>query len=255
MHHEIVRSYLDFCNAKLEMEDNILDLSHVNFIYPTLLLPTFRFISNSEYKARLNHNNVGYAKRMLNPSSHINKTYIPYRSLPLSSKRARLVIDKIIKLIEPDSEWEYAFDYLITELIDNIYQHSEFSSAHIFAQKFPKKKYTETCIIDNGITIPGSFSKFGLEYNNDADAIKQAVNGTSTKDEFNHRGWGLNSIVKAFSNNMGQLFIASGDGAILFSQGKTLLYSLEENYSMDGTLVTMRVPSTQMNIDGFCRKR
>ncbi len=252
MYHEIVRSYLHFCEAKSEMKDNFLDLRHIGFIYPTLLLPTLKFIlSNKEYNAKLDSGIVGYAQRMLNPSRRSDKTYIPYRELPPSSDDAGSQITDILKIVDPDKGWYGSFEYLLTELTDNIYQHADFTSAHLFAQKFPQKRFTEACFLDDGISIPGSFSKFGLDFENDADAIKQAVNGVSTKDEFNHRGWGLNSIVKAFSRNGGKLFIASNNGAIFINNGKTLLYKLGDKYSIEGTLVTIRLPSTKININEF----
>jgi len=91
-----------------------------------------------------------------------------------------------------------------------------------------------------------------IHYENDADAIDKAVNGISTKDEFRHRGWGINTIVNIFTKGAnGEIFIASRNGAIYISSNDPLLYKLGDKYRIDGTLISLRIPRGYVNISSY----
>lgn len=107
------------------------------------------------------------------------------------------------------------YTYVIGELMDNIYQHSEFTYASVMAQKYGKKGFIELCFFDNGITIPGSFAKHGKAYPKDghAKAIYDAISGKSTEADVG-RGFGLSTNVDMFRDIGGEVLIVSGNGAV-----------------------------------------
>ncbi|MBM4241710.1 MAG: ATP-binding protein [Euryarchaeota archaeon] len=254
MEPELVNNFSKFCEIRANHNGSeYLDLTHHKFFYPTTLLPTLGFIIENSLKVRVNPNVHGYVSIILNPSKRRKKSYVPFRELTPDDKSARdQILQEILKLTDESYGGIEALDYLVYELTNNIYEHSEFERAFIMAQKYPKKNFIEICFFDNGISIPGNFLRHEIHYENDADAIDKAVNGISTKDEFRHRGWGINTIVNIFTKGAnGEIFIASRNGAIYISSNDPLLYKLGDKYRIDGTLISLRIPRGYVNISSY----
>lgn len=55
-----------------------------------------------------------------------------------------------------------SLSYLISELLDNIYEHSQSPNGYVFSQYLEKEGVINLCIADTGITIAGSFKRAGL---------------------------------------------------------------------------------------------
>jgi len=238
---ELVMSYVNFCSARQNYENDTLDLREHSFLYPTLLLPSLGFMEQNELKAVVHHEVHGYVETIINPSRWTEKSYVPFRKLPLNKSKREKILNEIDTLLKYPIGGRNAFDYALYELTENIYVHSEFKNGYIMAQRYQKKGFGEICFLDDGITIPGNFKKYGLDYEDDCDAIKQAINGISTKDEFNHRGFSLNTIMSSFTKYGGQMFIASGYGALYVNSVNQTMYRLADKYKLDGTLVSLRV--------------
>ena len=104
--------------------------------------------------------------------------------------------------------------------------------------------------MDNGISIPGSFKKSNIPFKNDCDAIIQAVNGMSTKDEgaYIGRGTGLNTVVNIVTQGArGIVLIASGNGVVEITRNRVTPRKIPDDY-IKGTLVSLRMNSNR-NID------
>lgn len=238
---EMVKNYVNFCTARENHDDTNLNLSKHRFLYPTLLLPTLSYVEKNNLKVTVHPNVYGYVKRIINPSNWRNKTYVPFAKLPINKNKRNNILDDIDKALNKPIGGREAFDYIMYELTDNIYLHSNFNNAYIMAQRYDNKRFGEICFLDDGITIPGNFSRYEIDYEEDVDAIKQAINGVSTQDEFNHRGFSLNNIMSSFTKAGNEMFIASRYGAIYINQFKSIEYPLKEKHKMNGTLVSLRV--------------
>jgi len=169
--------------------------------------------------------------------------------LPTESEKAELILENMFSLPEigKDCGGEHAFKYLLSELIDNIYQHSEFGCANVMAQKYPRLKFVEIAVFDNGISIPGRFEKSGI-VSDDCNAIIDAINGLSTKDR--ERGFGLGSCAKIFTQGiMGEILLVSRKGAIYLKKHNVIAYKLEDNNKLKGTLISVRVPISPKIVD------
>lgn len=89
--------------------------------------------------------------------------------------------------------------YFLSELIDNIYEHSGSPDGYLFSQYFEREQCINLCIADQGITIPGSYKRSNLyqqEIDNDpAEALRLANEGRSTKNrpETENRGYGIST--------------------------------------------------------------
>jgi len=118
-----------------------------------------------------------------------------------------------IKIKFPESLHNAIF-YLLGELADNIDQHSNFSHVSIIAHYNKNKKEINICIFDDGITIPGAFEARSIFIKNDSDALKQALEGKSTKKE-EGRGTGLRTSKKLVEEGLrGDFFTISRKGFI-----------------------------------------
>jgi hypothetical protein len=170
-------------------------------------------------------------------------TTIPIRYLPknITDRSKFEIVDEIRDLVQTDIYSE-AFDYLASEAINNIAEHSKFRNAQMFAQKYPQDGFTDVCFMDDGIGIPKSLKNSNYIYENDAEYIFQALNGLSSdinKDRI--RGSGLNSTLRVVSEVFdGELLIASREGLVHKSHRGIMLKKLKDVY-IGGTLVSLRV--------------
>ena len=89
--------------------------------------------------------------------------------------------------------------YFLSELIDNIYEHSGSPNGYLFSQYLELEQCINLCIADSGITIPGNYKRANLyqqEIDNDpAAALRLANEGRSTKNrpETENRGYGIST--------------------------------------------------------------
>jgi hypothetical protein len=139
--------------------------------------------------------------------------------------------------------------YLISELVDNIDQHSSFTSASVMAQYFPNKDFVDIGVVDNGISIPGIFENHNIHFSNDSEAISNAINGVSTKKE-EGRGFGLSSSSRiAVEALNGDCYFISRRGIVhIDSKGFRKLYKLQ-NQVFRGTIVYFRFKAPKNKID------
>ena len=132
-------------------------------------------------------------------------------------------------------------NFIFHELINNIYDHSEFSKGFVMGKSYPNFK--EISFIDNGITIPTSLRKNNHSFENDCRAIIEAINGLSTKNElgFAERGTGLNNTTNIVMNGCGgEILVGSGNGLIFLSKGNVFMKNID-NAFINGTLISLRI--------------
>ncbi|HJH28402.1 MAG TPA: hypothetical protein C5S51_01710 [Methanosarcinaceae archaeon] len=243
----ILNEYINFCNIrKNALATNNLDISACNFIHPTCLLPLILF--------KKEHNDMRYVpppSQVANYMSIIenrhhqqSSSYLPIHRLSFNRSETDDDIDQLCDHHNNGIEYgdESAFRFMITELIDNIYQHSQFNFAAFMAQRYDTKGFVEITIMDDGMSIPCSFEKHGIDYKNDCDAITAAINGKSTKIDGN-RGYGLPDTTNLYVNGCGaEFFLVSRNGALYKNRDDENLYNTEGLYILNGTLITVRIP-------------
>ena len=250
-----------FCDIRQNsnIEGSTLDLSMYDFFYPTTLLPLLGYLNENSLKALVNQNIYGYVSTILpelvtTPNKVKKKKSYALRYLVPENKSLRdSILDEIIELTGTAYGGMNAFDYLLSELTDNIYQHSNFNLAFLMAQKYEKLDFTEVCVFDDGISIPKSFEDHDFNFDEDYEALNMAINGKSTDEEFEGRGWGINTIVKMFTEAVnGEMLMVSRSGATFVSKNREPKnYSLEKDKYMDGTMVSLRVPKKLINAEEY----
>jgi hypothetical protein len=137
------------------------------------------------------------------------------------------------------------FKYIVSEIIDNVFEHSGTNRAWIFAQYYPTKEYFDLCILDIGKGILGSYKDKGFdEIKTNKDAIENAITGNSTKEYNTERGYGLTTTIKMTRNGF--------DGDYVLISGNTLFFNnkiIEIPISWQGTIVGIRLYINQPNFN------
>lgn len=256
MQPQLVENYLKYCNYKKEfLEFNKIDLSDLDFIYPTTFVPLVNLILESSIKnidMPRNNNVTNYILTILKKEIDPSKTYIPLIELPVEEEKRSKILEHIYQLpkhLQFVASDDNAYSYIVNELVDNIYQHSEFTRAMVMAQKY--KNFVELCFFDNGITIAGSFNKKGMKYKDDEShiAIRDALNGLSSKED-EGRGYGLRTCMEIFLKGLdGEVWIISGSGGIYMNKEKRYDYNFSESSRLTGTLISIRVQEIARDID------
>lgn len=255
-----MRCYLQYCEFRNQgrRHDGRIDLTKCEFIHPTTLIPLIADTEKHGWAWLTDPNNAvgGYLDHILGSgrTSEPGKSYISPVRLPKNQSECGKLLSSLYQL-ESESrlfskgEGTDGYRYVISELTDNMYDHSEFENAFVMAQKYGLSGFIELCFFDDGITIPGSYQKQGKSYSpkNHHDAILSAIQGVSTKPGTG-RGYGLSTNVEIFTNIGGEILIVSGRGAIFVDKGGIIPFQLGGEHTMGGTLISIRVMDGRQNL-------
>lgn len=253
----VLRNYLIFCRVRKQyQESGKLELD-ADFVFPTTLLPLAVLVVHCKKPVRATNASVqGYVDWILRTDEPIvGDTYVPFVRLPSDPQSYLEVLRHLEDLSETTQLFSGnrdAYHFLLSELVDNIYEHAQASHAYVMAQRYPKKGLIEASFMDDGMTIPkslelGTDTKYGAD--KAYEAILDALNGKSAKGS-GERGFGLRSSVKIANALGGEVLIVSGRGAVVAHRGgRVLAYSLSTQYELDGTLVGIRLPNSNKKIN------
>ncbi|KZX17293.1 ATP-binding protein [Methanobrevibacter filiformis] len=235
--------------------NDYIDLSSINFLNPTNLLPLLNYGDENEISKYIVHNNVeNYTKKVLGIIDHSHNT-IPYITFSNDKKEIDEITSGFYSLLDSAYGGVNTLNFMIYEIINNMFDHSDFSIGRALAQLFPKNNYTDISFMDNGVSIPGRFEKCGFEFENDCDAIFQAINGKSSDlEKENRRGTGLNSTINLVTNgNKGSILIASRNGLCYIDENTKKYKQLNNNY-IYGTLVSLRIKKVNVDYSKYMGK-
>lgn len=247
------------------METNV-DLSGINFLQPIITLPIAALISEEKisYTKPKSEQCLEYLDYFKFPDGYtqyktLSSKYIPIYKFSALKNDTKMIFDKsgiidnlikiCIKEIGSPHGAVNALSLAIEEIIDNIEQHSEAKYGWINAQFYPTKGYLDICILDRGITLLGNYQKNGISISDDTEALKNALEGLSTKLPESVRGSGLrtftNMIRGAFE---GQMVMISGS-AIAYADKKQEPNVQKLSINWQGTIVAIRIPKSSNPID------
>lgn len=239
----------------LNLYNEIMDLRNYSFLAPPTLLPLLSYMDkNSITDYYPNNNTRDYLERVLG-RKRCTDTTLPLRQLKTFKNYNNIhydvpdeinnylnsLTDEIKMLLPSDLDWQSLFLLLYESLI-NIYKHSGFDKGYILCQKYPNRNITDICLIDDGISIPGSFEKFGFDFIDDSEVIYEAINGKSTdKEKEGIHGRGLNTSARLTSLGFDEeMLIASREGLCIINQNGAKIKEID-SYYVEGTFITIRV--------------
>ena len=260
---ELISSYVEFVGFRNRAQaDGIIDLKNRKWLSSSsVLLLAYLKREYSPTVISDRSNTKGYFDQMTqDPTWWIKETklilskwdsYIPFSQLPKEETDFKVLFAKLSDLIKSHKPngGEQAFKYVLGELTDNIYQHSNFENSYVMCQAYKTKGYVELSFIDDGISIPGNFEKHKIGFEGDWNAISLAVSGWSTKDDY-ERGTGLRSSLRIYCEGAeAEAMIVSRNGIYYKKSQKTQLYRLDDQQKFPGTLISIRIPMRVDNIE------
>ena len=173
------------------------------------------------------------------PITHILRNNSDRKNL---GRKISDLLNKIIKKIPNNIN---GVSYILAELSDNIEDHSEYSCASIMAQYFPGKREVEIIVFDDGMTIPGIFSKNNVSFKNDSEAIEKALSGEiSTPKLYNQekgRGYGLRTCRSLSTEDFkGEVYVFSRNGVIISKHNQEKISEIMKS-PLNGTLLCVKI--------------
>jgi len=202
--------------------------------------------------------------------THEGDTYFPITRADLNNfsdkerdEKLSELINKYTSLLQRNIDKDREFSrrlgknvsaLLLSEMIDNIEQHSSASRAFIFSQYWQQNSSCEICLTDNGKGIYKSLIEAGRDVENDLDAMEKVITEyLSSKDEFgdSNRGTGIKNTIKVLSNHElnGYFCIISNSAGYYIDNERGHFLNLQ-NFSLNGTMVVMgfQKPKTKFDI-------
>lgn len=187
------------------------------------------------------------------------KSYIPIIDFPVTvvdedvkNSVLTTVENIIIRQLHIEKNVSEGLKYFISELVDNITEHSESKRAFVLAQAYPNKGYLDLCISDNGISLLGSYKRSEKynEIDSDVEAMKAANMKISAKNlpDAENRGYGIYTSKNALIEGLGGSFLmVSGNAVYVKSKNGYRLVAFPELVRLNGTIVALRIPYQNPN--------
>lgn len=235
--------------------------SQLTWLYPMLILP----IATYESATGGTHKDFpdavrNYAEAIQYPHGvdsieelQRNRSYIPIGVLKRSGGVGREKLEsafsqRVLDTIQAVPESLPAIHYPISELVTNIFDHSQSEQGWIFAQWYPAKGFLDVCIVDRGRGLATTYKEeMGVSLR-DEDALRRALRGVSTK-ETRGRGFGLRTSKDVVCKAFGGSFVFLSGGAAIISERQTDRIARLPGFSWQGVIVAYRVPKPAGLVD------
>jgi anti-sigma regulatory factor (Ser/Thr protein kinase) len=160
--------------------------------------------------------------------------------------------EKLLMLSNLSKQVVNSLKWLISEAVDNVVEHSQYSHGKMFAQSFKSKGHLDIVILDNGRTILDTYLQDPRnrypDVKSDVDAVNIAVNGASTKDEAISRGYGISSSRTLLTQGLqGHFFLMSGNAYFYQDFQNKKVYKFKTQAFWPGYFLAMRIPFNEPN--------
>ena len=218
-------------------------------------LPMQSFLNEVFFEKMLHFENEAMETAEMVMSKYAHNLYIPICSFTMSesNKEAFGVIARNLILQQNKfyRSLSTPLSYFLSELIDNIYEHSDSVNGYLYSQYVEKENSLYICIADAGITIFKSYEK-AKKYlqeidNNESEALRFANEGRSTKNRpgAESRGYGISTTRKMLVEGLGGSFYMLSGSAFHRYESKEInsYVDMRNFFKWNGTLLVLRVPA------------
>lgn len=164
-----------------------------------------------------------HTRQKLNLSSAPRDTTRPLQRVLQSSSHAWLTSNLIpwlasrLSVLEEDL---YQLRICLSEIFNNIKDHTAHDVGSIFVQHFPSSKTVAIAVADFGIGIPETVRRIRPDLSDEAALIQAVQEGFTSQSTHQNRGAGLDYLMRAVVlANGGVVTIYSRRGVVKFSRG------------------------------------
>lgn len=183
-----------------------------------------------------------------NISAYNSKRFTPLVIFPTYGVSREECVNTVLDVIHKQTcitgVFRTAVDYLVSELTNNISDHSGKNYGILFAQTYTSKGFIDISICDTGIGILNSYAKSDKFYPKDeAEAIQMAITGRSAKDRAESRGFGLSTSRNMIADGMNGTFLLwSGQTLFVQNQNVKNVLNVDDGSIFQGCFLTIRLP-------------
>ncbi len=234
------------------------NMEDMSWAYPLIVLPLTSYIygtgstftmGNSPTKSYLETINFPQgvdSVTTFEQQLHKGKDFVPISILKKAAREQRerletLFLEMIYKILGNTKGTENAIYYPVAEFVSNIFDHSKKDEGFVFGQLYQSKNFLDMCIVDNGRGLANAYKEENKVELSDVDAIKQALEGYSTKRD-KERGYGIRTSIKVVCEALGGGFVLlSGSAAFLSVDNKKSIVYLPGFY-WQGVIIAYRIP-------------
>ncbi|MCX5667374.1 MAG: hypothetical protein NTY34_03565 [Candidatus Omnitrophica bacterium] len=261
---QVLALYNSFKNIKKGEKVNF-NLEDMSWAYPLIVLPLTSYIystgstftiGNSSLKSYLETINFPHgvdSVTAFEQQLHKGKNFVPISILKKDAREQRerletLFLEMIYKILGNTKGTENAIYYPVAEFISNIFDHSKKDEGFVFGQLYQSKNFLDMCIVDNGRGLANAYKEENKVELSDVDAIKQALEGYSTKRD-KERGYGIRTSTRVVCEALGGGFVLlSGNAAFLSFDNKKSIVNLPGFY-WQGVIIAYRIPKPTHSIN------
>lgn len=251
--------------------ENEIDFTDFLFCPPLLSVYFSKFINNFSEIKFSGVNSLGYLSAIRFPEGFdperdvenwkkyldgfTSKSYLPIIKFGTGSSRENITIrnnlishigSMIRKITGINTNYYAGISYLLSELTDNIVDHSRFDHGWMSFQYYPSEGFMDICLGDTGIGILGSYQQYSGEKDfsgirNNLDAVEAMIQGDSTKS-VKERGFGVHTSR--------EMLVKGLNGTFVFISGNALLHNyklVDFGCESTGTLAFIRIPCVNQN--------
>ena len=254
---QVLALYNSFKNIEKGEKVNF-NLEDMSWAYPLIMLPITSYIYATGSTYTLGNSSVkSYLETINFPQGvdsvttfeqqlHKGKSFVPISILKKDAREQRerletLFLEMIYKILGNTKGTENAIYYPVAEFVSNIFDHSKKDEGFVFGQLYQSKNFLDMCIVDNGRGLANAYKAENKVELSDVDAIKQALEGYSTKRD-RERGYGIRTSIRVVCEALGGGFVLlSGNAALLSLDNKKSIVSLPGFY-WQGVIIAYRIP-------------
>ena len=154
----------------------------------------------------------------------------------------RLLIDSIIKTVVVPRSALTALEWIFSEIMDNVLNHSESScGGYVQLAYFDIQHNLDFCVADAGRGILKSLSE-SYYFATDAEAIQKSVQAGVTRNKVAGQGNGLSGSLHLATGAGGWFRILSGRGEVAWAPERAIVTNLEYDELFTGTVVDLQFP-------------
>ncbi len=180
-----------------------------------------------------------------------SKTYLPVTKFftensgdypRIREKVLSHITNSIRAIVKMPTNYYSALSYLISELTDNICEHSTHPFGYLTFQYYPLNAIIDICLVDRGVGILGSYNNYTgdrdfSQITDHMEAVDAAVRGQSTKKVSEERGFGIATSRSMLVNGLKGSFVCLSGNGLLFNEELSNFGTI-----FNGTLILLRIP-------------
>jgi hypothetical protein len=230
---------------------NSCELCPVGWVTPISILPLAVYANNHNILINCTEEDFDIQTYLTAISFHrgtseldSSKNFLPITKLSFNNKDNSvlstyedLILNKLPEVNrEPSTN---SLKLLTSELVSNVREHAKVNDYWILAQYWYGVNTCEIAMCDTGIGYRESYHGTPYEVKTHLDAIRNALEGKSSKSPVHERGTGIPTIVRMFVEGYGgEVVVLSGDSLLYIHKNESIPYQVGSEW--EGSFVGIR---------------